>query len=174
MLNFNLVPFSPMFDDMDNFFNFKPFEFNDFNDCKLRDNGNSYQITLDYDDDNDEINIKTNKKKNLLTIKIREDWHKTDKNSASKHYGQYTMTVPEDCEIDDYKKEVNKENKTITISFNKKEKQTKEENIDYKKEYEELLKKYNAEKTNYKELYDKYEARNKELHNKLREIKSII
>lgn len=137
----------------------------------LVDRGDDYCITVDYDETRDKVYVKTDNNKHLLSVGVYDDFDKSDSFTSCTYYGKYTMTVPEDCDLESMVKSVDKENKKMEISF-KKIKKNEEETTDktvfdseetYKEKYEKLLNKYAKKIT---ELDNKYNNAVSELEEK--------
>lgn len=166
----------------------------------LKDIGDKYEVKVEYNDSRDELYVRTNKDRNKLYISVYEDWNKTNAYSSCRYYGRFSMTVPEDCDLDSIEKTVDKENKQMIITFNKVKKveDKKEEKplkildksndvpnveeektvdgngVDYRALYDDLLEKYNKEVGDLKYKLDKYIDERDELKKKLDDIKKLF
>ena len=154
---------------------------------RLSDNGETYSVTVKYDDNRDRISVRTDKDKHLLQVTVYEDWDKINAISACSYYGSFTMTAPEDCDLEHVEKTINKEEGTITVIFKKIVKPIEnksEENeqtaiaqsneIDYKAAYEKLHEKYSKEVSELKEKNMSLRSENEDLQKKFNDIKKLF
>lgn len=85
----------------------------------LKEKGDKYEVSVEYDENRDSIDITVNKDSRNLRVRVQEDWEKTDSVSYNVRYGSFYISVPDDCDIDSMKKVYDKENKVMTITFDR-------------------------------------------------------
>lgn len=150
----------------------------------LKDNGNVYQVEVNYDEKRDKIYVNTDKQKRIFGVSVHEDWDKTNGISSCRYYGSFTMSVPDDCDLDSIEKVYDKENKQMVITFSKVAKAVEDKTedakvndskeIDYKSAYEKLHEKYNREISELNNKTIGLRKENEELTKKLDDIKKMF
>lgn len=143
----------------------------------LKDCGDKYTYTLDYNPKLDKVTVDVDEDR-TLTVTVRQDLDKTNSICACKYYGKYSTTLPEDCDTG-WEKEINSEDGKMTISFKKfkktekdvsKECSTTEETcpeVSYKDKYDSLYKAYEGELEALKDEIEKLKGKNDRLLEKL-------
>jgi HSP20 family molecular chaperone IbpA len=181
-----------LFNDFMDDFDFTPTTF--FNDYswmkpsyKMEDKGDKYAVSVEYDENHDEVSVDVNTDKREITITVSS---KPSLFQSCTYYGKYTMTVPKDCNLEaGWSKDIDKENDKMIISFEK-SKQSADEKLekicknegaesdtDYKKLYNKLLaltEKYDEKIKGLEENNDRLRKDNEDLAKKLSSIKSLF
>ncbi len=181
-----------LFNDFMDDFDFTPTTF--FNDYswmkpsyKMEDKGDKYAVSVEYDENHDEVSVDVNTDKREITITVSS---KPSLFQSCTYYGKYTMTVPKDCNLEaGWSKDIDKENEKMVISFDK-VKQTAPEKLekicknegaesdtDYKKLYDKLLvltEKYDEKIKSLEEKNDRLRKDNEDLAKKLSSIKNLF
>ena len=132
----------------------------------VKDTGDTYTIIVDYNDKRDIFHASVDDKHRTIKFSIYGDFDKGNGIWSCNYYGQYTLTLPENCNIETMEQKVDKENKKMIITFKKKEKGTADETATN----EELI-------ATYDKLAQEYETLKKEneiLKKKLNEIKESL
>ena len=155
----------------------------------LKDTGDGYEIKVDYDENRDRVYCNVNKGNNTISLSIYQDWDKSAGACACTYYGKYTMTAPEDCDLEaGWEKEVDEKNNKLTIKFKKKAEKGSDEakdnkceasadisaSVDYKSLYNDLVDKYHKEVSELNEKVERYELENKEATRKCEEIEKKL
>jgi HSP20 family molecular chaperone IbpA len=154
---------------------------------KMEDKGDKYAVSVEYNENHDEVSVDVNTDKREVTITVSS---KPSLWQSCTYYGKYTMTVPKDCNLEaGWTKDIDKENDKMIISFEKSKQPAAEklENIcknegaesdtDYKKLYNKLLaltEKYDEKIKGLEENNDRLRKDNEDLAKKLSSIKSLF